>query len=67
MSVPIDEHGNLILPENKNEEWERTVLRELLSRLDVLEDSVDESGYEPHGECQMIVRGLLEYHGGTFE
>lgn len=56
--------GDLIIPEHNDPEWEHSVLTELEVRLNLLEDSVEESGYRTHEECRTLVAGLLAYHGG---
>lgn len=55
--------GELIIPEHNDQEWEHSVLTELDVRLNLLEDSVDESGYKIHEECRTLIAGLLAYHG----
>lgn len=55
--------GELIIPEHNDLEWVQSVLSELEARLETLEDSVDESGYQVHEECKTLVAGLRAYHG----
>lgn len=63
MSIPIDSDGNLVLPEGNDPAWAVTALQELASRLQILEEYLSDESYNLHGECMMIVAGLLEYHG----
>ena len=57
--------GELIIPEHNDLEWVQSVLMELEARLDLLEESVDESGYKTPEECRTLVAGLQAYHGGN--
>lgn len=56
--------GELLVPEHSDPEWVSSVIEELKTRLELLEDAVDESGYRLHEECKTLVDGLQIYHGG---